>query len=223
MKVYPAILTDSFRELQDQLTIVQEQSELDVVHIDVIDGFFADNLTVTPLDLNEVSLGDLQVDLHLMVNEPLDFVYEAVAGIDHSSVRSIISQVEQMSWQSEYISEVKKHGWRVGLALNLFTPVEAIDDESWDHIDIVQLMAIEAGGQGRSFNSQVLEVLQEVKQRRSQVDRSIEIIIDGGIKIETIPSLATAGADGIAVGSEIWRSADPSRELQELLSAVERL
>jgi ribulose-phosphate 3-epimerase len=223
MRIYPAILTDSFQVLTDQLSLVKDHPAVEVVHLDVIDGFFADNLTITPLDLNEVELGNIQLDLHLMANEPLDFVYEAVAGVEHTAIRTVIGQIEQMSWQSEFLEEVKKHGWRTGLALNLFTPLESIDEASWDHIDVIQLMAIEAGGQGRTFNPLVLEIIKEARAKIASLGKQVEILIDGGIDLERLPSLAQAGVDSVAIGSEIWQASDPAIELQELLTAAERL
>lgn len=220
MQLYPAILTGSVEELGDQLAVFQDVPAVETVHIDIIDGFFVDNMTITPIDLNEAEVGDLKFDLHLMVTEPLDFVYEASTSIDKSLIRAMISQIEQMSLQSEYIEEVKKCGWKVGLALNIFTPIEEIDDSSWSEIDIIQLMSTEAGSQGQTFNPLVLTKLKEVKAKLATLDKTVEIILDGGIKEEHLEQLKELEVDGIVMGSEIWTDANPAAELRELLNEL---
>ena len=76
MKIYPTLLDDSLAIIQVQLTKLKSMKHLSVLQIDVIDGEFADNLTITPIDLVGSDFGDLQLDFHLMVHEPLDYVYE---------------------------------------------------------------------------------------------------------------------------------------------------
>jgi len=223
MKIYPAILTDSIEQAQEQLDIVMEQPDIETVQLDVIDGFFTDNLTITPIDLPDLEFEQLQADLHLMVTEPLDFVFEVVSALDTERIRAVISQVEQMSNQAEYLEEVKKHGWLAGLSLDRFTPVEAIDDDSWQSVDIIQLMTIEAGTQGQVFQPAVLEKVAEIKAKIAEQDRAIELIIDGGVKLENLSQLADLELDGAAIGSAIWQAPEPVEALGELCTVAQNL
>ncbi len=50
MTLFPAILTDSMTVLAQQLAVASECSVVETVQIDIIDGLFADNITVTPAD-----------------------------------------------------------------------------------------------------------------------------------------------------------------------------
>jgi len=221
MQLYPAILTGNVDVLREQLEVLTNQENVPAVHIDVIDGIFADNLTITPIDLSEVELEELQVDLHLMVSEPLDFVFETLTSIDKSNVRAIIGQIEQMSWQGEFLTEVTKHGWKAGLALDIFTPLEEIEAASWSQIDVIQLMAIEAGQMGQTFNPLVFEKLAELKEKLKNNHKAVEIIVDGGVKGALFPRLAQAGVQSVAMASEIWTASDPADKLSELLNVAE--
>lgn len=221
MHLYPAILTESLTEAQEQLNIAQQHPAITNVQIDVIDGFYADAVTISPLDLLELDPGNLTYDLHLMTTEPQDFVFETVAIKKQLPVRAIIAQVEKMSFQGDYLSELKTQGWLAGLSLDLFTPVEAIDPDSWAKLDIIQLMAIEAGSQGQPFHPLVLAKIAEVRKILDELDHPVELVIDGGVKLDTIDQLQEAGVDGVGVGSALWRSPDPVGTLSEFMQACQ--
>ncbi len=221
MQLYPAILTESMATFQAQLDLVRLHPQLTTVHVDVIDGYFADNVTLTPLDLIELNLEGIDLIFHLMVNEPLDFVYEAVSIKDRLPIKGIVAQIERMTQQREYIQEVKRHDWQVGLALDLHTPLESIDDESWDQLDILQLMSIEAGFQGRAFSPQVFTKIIEARQHLQQINHSLELVLDGGIKLEMLEQIRPTNIESIVVGSGLWATPDPTETIQSFLDNLE--
>lgn len=226
MKLYPTILSDSLATVRKQASQANSLEKIETLQIDVIDGYYADNVTVTPLDLVEVDFGKLSVDLHLMTEEPLDYVYEFLERKDMIPIRGIMGQIEKMSYQRFFLEEVKKHGWKAGLSLDVFTPIEEIDEEVWPLLDIVQLVAVEIGFQGGDFHSSVLQKIEKLKKIIDQVEnadfgqkKSIEIIIDGGVKVDTIKSIRDAGADGVAVGSALWEAGNVEQMVTALLEA----
>lgn len=217
MNIYPAILTDSFEVAQSQLDMVQAHPEIEAVQVDIIDGFFADTLTVSPLDLATMDFGQLKCDLHLMVDEPLDFVFEATALKDQIPIQSIIAQVERMSWQSEYLQEVRRYGWKVGLSLDIYTPLEAIDEESWLLIDKIQIMGNKAGEQGHELHPLALEKVAELQAVLREYQIQPEVLFDIGVKPDLIPKLQDIGVQGVAMGSAIWQATDPHQVLSQLV------
>lgn len=227
MQLYPAILTDSIQEAQSQVMAIASVPDIRTVQIDIIDGLFADNITLTPLDLHEVDFGELSCDLHLMTEEPLDFVYEAIDGntvnydeaksddiLTKVPVRAILGQVERMSNQVEFLQAVKGQNWQAGLSLDLYTPLDEILPESWFLLDSIQLMGIEAGFQGQTFNEHVFQKIAELHDHIKNYDRAVEIIIDGGITPALVPQLQKSGVHSVAVGSSLWNEHD-AREAAE--------
>jgi ribulose-phosphate 3-epimerase len=215
MNVTPAILTESFLEAQQQIESVRYSSLIDAIHVDVIDGEFVDNVTITPLDLTVADFEPLKIDFHLMTNEPMDFVYECEGVKEYLPIRCIYGQVERMSFQSEFLSAVKANEWKAGLALDLFTPLEAIEEDVWRQLDHVLLMSVEAGYQGQNLGRQALEKIRAIRQIYPSSER-MHITVDGGIKITNAGSVLDAGADELCVGSAIWKSSDPVRTIEEL-------
>lgn len=214
MTIYPALLSDSRIKLQQQLDVVQDLEEVAVVQLDVIDGKFAENLTVTPADLPDLEWGRLELDLHLMTEEPLDYVFELIDSKEQLPVRAVIGQIERMSSQAYFLEEIEKHGWLPGVSVDLFTPLDSIDTDSLRFVKVIQLMGIEAGFQGQEFNSLVLEKIQQIAVPCQTL--GIELIVDGGVNENSIESIVKAGATGVAVGSALWKSSNISETIKEL-------
>lgn len=221
MQFYPGILSDSIREVARRLAILKEQAGVTVAHIDIMDGWLVDDITVAPLDLVELDFGDLRCDLHLMVDEPIDFVLEAQAIKEFLPIRTMIGQVEHMSFQKSFIEEVKVHRWQAGLALNLQTPVSAIDDEVWSQLDLVQIMSVEMGKSGQSFQPLVLDKIKELRLKADSLQRSVEICVDGGIELELLPQLKALGVSSVVADSAVWQSPDPVTTLNDFIKASE--
>ncbi len=83
----------------------------------------------------------------------MDYVWELIEQAPQIPVRAVYGQIEKMSHQPQFLEEVKKQDWQAGLALDLFTPIESIEAESWEWLDGVLLMAVEAGAQGQKLNN----------------------------------------------------------------------
>lgn len=206
MQISPAILTDSLATFSQQLELVKEVPEIKTIQIDIVDAIFADNITLNPSDLVDFDFGKLLIDFHLMTEEPMDYVWELIDCGQQLPTQSVIAQVEKMSYQLDFLEEVKKAGWQAGLAINLFTPLETIEEAAWEYLDQVLLMAVEAGEQGQGFNFSVFAKIEELKILIKKFNKESKISIDGGIKIEQLKFLQKAGVDQIAVGSALFNA-----------------
>lgn len=207
MQINPAILTDSLATFAQQLALVQQVTEIQTIQMDILDAVFADNITLNPSDLVDFNFANLALDFHLMTEEPMDYVWELIDCGQKLPTQSIIGQIEKMSQQVIFLEEIKKNAWRAGLAINLYTPLENIEEAAWEYLDQVLLMAVEAGAQGQIFNTLIYEKIEELKILSKKFNKDIEICIDGGIKIEHVKKLQQTGVHQIAVGSAFF-SAD---------------
>ncbi|MFH1967074.1 MAG: hypothetical protein ABIJ03_01040 [Patescibacteria group bacterium] len=229
MNIYPAILTGDLVKAQSELNEckkIWEHFGTDnfsqfVVQMDVIDGQFADNLTLTPVDLAQLDFGQLKADLHLMTEEPLNDVYELHGVKEQVPVRAVIAQIERMSHQADFIEEVRKKDWWPGFSLDAFTPLSEIDETSWSQLKLVQLMGIEAGFQNQKFLSQVLNKIEELVALRLDKGLEFEIVVDGGVKEECLVQIKAVGADSVAVGSAIWSAKDKIEAYQQFINLLD--
>lgn len=221
MNICPSILTDSMATFVEQLESIKKNQHIDRLHVDIIDGQFVDNITLSPLDLTVVEFDDLNIDLHLMVEEPMDTVFECEAVHEYLPIKRVIGQVERMSHQQDFLHEVRRNGWEAALALDLYTPIEAIDPESWEELDAVMLLGVEAGAQEQTFNPTVFHKLKELRQAHPKA-ASLPVLVDGGVKLTNINKLAQEGIQAACVGSALWKSEQPSTTLDEFFAIVEK-
>jgi ribulose-phosphate 3-epimerase len=216
MNIYPAILSDSIHEVESQLEIAQSLDGVEVVQVDVLDGRFADNLTVTPTDMVNLNLDSLQLDFHLMVEEPLDFVHEILDCQSHLPIRGVIAHIERMSNQQEYLNLVIDNKMKAGLSLDLYTPLEEIEEESFNKIELIQLMGVEAGFQDQQFQQSIYDKIQQLINMKLSRSLDFELIVDGGVKEELLGKFSLLGVDSVAIGSWLWKNENP----QQVVDAV---
>lgn len=216
MKLYPAILTGDIQQVQHYLDIANSLEDCDIVHIDLIDGFFADNMTLTPADLISCEFGDLKCDLHIMAVDPEDVVNEIVEYAALLPVRAIIAQVEKMGSEHSYIEAVRRQGWQAGLSLDIDTAVDSVDSSAWPQLQIVQVMGVHAGEQGQAFINRSLSIVDELVAMRKLHQLQFELLVDGGVRPDLISKLTAHHVDSCAVGSFIWKSSEPQEKWQEI-------
>lgn len=214
--IIPGILSDNYDFVQAEIAALAKlEPQPQRIQIDILDGEFMSELTIEPNFLMSMSLFDLEIDLHLMTNEPIDFVSEVV-GL--SNIKNIIAQVERLHSQSEFIDEVVASHFQPGFSLDLYTPFEEIRPEILDQLKVVQIMGGKAGSQGQEFSHQVLEKVQQVAETKELLGLDFEIMVDIGMNPQTIPLVLSAGADKVVVGSYLQKP-DRQQAWEELLEA----
>ncbi len=214
MQVIPGINCPDLPCVKKKLLAVRRQlSNVSWVHIDVADGRFTKTLTWNnPEDLDSLGdeLGDLKLEIHLMVNDPAAVVED---WLRHGANR-IIVQFEALGDGWEIVCDkVEREGRELTLSIGPQTPVHALTPYL-KAVSLVQLLAVEPGPAGQKFNPVVLEKLKELKQK--EPDLMVEI--DGGINLETAKIVKRAGADIIVSASYLWQSRNPKKTYEELSS-----
>lgn len=197
VEIIPAILTNDIREIEEKLT--RAEGVVKRVQIDIVDGVFAANRTIDPSFLGNIE-ADLSLDFHLMTKEPADWVERAVRG----GADRIIGQIEKMTDQVAFIGKVAEVGLSVGLAIDLGTPVSALDPTIITNLDVVLVMAVKAGSGGQKFDERALNKIKQLDELRIRDDTPFRICVDGGETEDVIDETRFAGADEVVIGSRIF-------------------
>ena len=195
--IIPAILTADSKELEEKLK--QIEGRVQSVQIDIVDGMFVQNRTIFP-DLLEKVDTNLLIDFHLMTKEPIDWVEHCIRGM----ADRIFGHIEQMTSQPDFVGKVQEVGAKVGLALDLGTPISAIDAVLFQNLDAILVMSTKAGFGGGEFDGGVFEKIRKLDQIRIRDDTPFRICVDGGINEDNIKEVVAAGADEVAVGRMLF-------------------
>ena len=118
------------------------------------------------------------------------------------------------------IQAIKAWGVKAGVSLNPATPLSSIE---WimEDVDLVLIMSVNPGFGGQVFIPQALQKIRDLKPMIRAKNPNVLIEVDGGINLETIRSVAEAGADVFVAGSAIFGSSDYGKTIGKLRSLIE--
>jgi ribulose-phosphate 3-epimerase len=198
LSIIPSILTNDINEAKELLK--QCEGVVDRVSVDVIDGKFADNKTITPDLLEGVETG-LKIDYQLMVEEPVNWIERCVRG----QADRIIGHVKHMSDQTEFVGKVQEVGAYIGLGLDLNLPISRIDNNILTNLDVILLMSVPAGFGGQEFRKKVIKKIKRLSEVRKKDETPFNIHVDGGVNFDNIKDIIKAGADEVSVGRSLFK------------------
>jgi ribulose-phosphate 3-epimerase len=112
--------------------------------------------------------------------------------------------VEKMGSQLDFVAKCQEVGCRVGLALDIDSPIEALDKEALADLDTVLIMSTKAGFGGQEFDPRAFKKIQDISKAREGDTTPFRICVDGGVTQEIAPKLASLGVDEVVVGKRIF-------------------
>jgi ribulose-phosphate 3-epimerase len=205
IEILPAILENSFAAIQEKLARLDRITER--VQLDIADGIFVPETSWHELARLSEFGSHIKFDLHLMVENPAQWLERAAS----SSVFRITFHQEAAGDIRRTIELIRKVRKEVGIALNLDTPVASLYD-ILQEIDIVLLLAVIPGAQGRQFNERVLAKIKELRTHSPNV----KIGVDGGVSPAVAPAISAAGANVLVCGSWLWEQEDLGDAIRQL-------
>lgn len=198
--IAPSILSADFSRLGEQITEC-ETAGVDWIHIDVIDGHFAPNLTMGPVVVEACrKVTKLPLDVHLMIEQPERLLEAFVkAGADHLTVH-----VETCPQLYRTLQHIRSLGVKAGVTLNPATPAVMIE-HVLHMVDIVLVMTVNPGFSGQEFIPQMLPKIAQIRKGLDAIGSNARLEIDGGAAEKTLPSLLATGADTFVAGNAVFK------------------
>jgi ribulose-phosphate 3-epimerase len=216
VEIAPSILSADFRRLGEQIATV-EHAGASYIHVDVMDGHFAPNLTVGPFIVEWVrNATKLPIDAHLMIENPDNFIGAfARAGANMISVHP-----EATYHLDRTINHIRRVGCQAGVVLNPATPLAMIE-EVIAEVDYVLLMSVNPGFSGQNFIPSSLDKLRRLRDLIRMKSSPARIEIDGGVGPGNAGEVVAAGAEILVAGSAIFGAENPGEALKDLLRVAE--
>lgn len=155
-------------------------SNVDYIHFDVMDGKFVSNKNITVSELPKlIDNVKKKIDIHFMVSNPDKYIEKiCYYNIEYITIHYEIKNLE------DYIDKIKNYGFKVGIAIKPETDIEKIY-YLLDKINLVLIMSVEPGKSGQKFID-VSDKINKLKQEIINRKLNVKISVDGGINEEVL-------------------------------------
>ena len=215
VKIAPSILSANFAKMGEDVRSMEECGA-DIIHYDVMDGVFVNNITFGLKMLEDIRpYTTLPIDAHLMIVNPEKYVERfAKAGADIITVHYEACK-EKLG---EVLSLIRSTGVKCGLVINPDTPVEAVKDLICQ-CDMVLVMSVFPGFGGQKFIPESLDKLRALRAIIDASGKDIDLEIDGGVSAENVAEIKAAGANVIVAGSAVFKATDRAAMIRALKEA----
>jgi len=212
IEIVPSILSADFGRLAAEIGEVASAG-VKMVHLDVMDGHFVENITIGPVVVAKLRRhSSLVFDSHLMISEPDKYAERfAEAGADH-----ITFHIEAAKNPRKLIEKLHRLGCSAGICLNPDTPVEAIE-KIGPICDMVLVMTVYPGFGAQKF---IPQAAKKVIRVRELVGPEVRVEVDGGIGPETALILVSYGADTLVAGNAIFGKTDRIAAIEAIRAAA---
>ena len=216
IELVPSILSANFAQLA-----VDAKAALDaggtVLHVDVMDGHFAPNITIGPPVVKSLhaAIPAAIFDCHLMIENPDELIPAfAEAGATWISVHQ-----EACVHLDRTLHLVESHGCQAGVVINPATPVSMLD-EVLDIVHHVLVMSVNPGFGGQKFIRGALRKIESLANTRARRGLNFRIEVDGGIAMETVADVVRAGAELLVAGNAVFGNGNIGENVKNLLQAA---
>lgn len=209
LEVIPAVLAKSGGEMKSKIDRVTPY--VNTIHIDMMDGKFVPNTTLSTEETARVLVPGKFYIFHWMVEKPEEEIPK-LGEFAKESLHLVHAEVlGRERWDA-----LRNMGINVGLAVNPETPLKNIDDYI-DETGEFLVMSVHPGFSNQKYIPDVEGKIRELRKRKP--DANIEI--DGGVGPNTAKGAAAAGANRLAAASAIFGKEDVEKAISDIRKAAE--
>ncbi len=220
IKIAPSILAWDLGDLERGVEISVEGGA-DQLHLDVIDGHFAPNITFGPGTVKSLrKRTDLMFDTHLMIDEPQAYAEKFLdAGSDLITVHAEVLDGRKFD---ELHSVVKRRGKQLGLAIKPSTELPTWVAERLDKLSAIVVMTVNPGFSGQTMDMSVMPKLERIDRMLREKGSGPDIEIDGGVEPENVHEVVKRGGTVLVAGAGVYAKTDPVKAIGVLREKAER-
>lgn len=186
-----------------------DNSNIDYIHMDIMDGLFVNNKTMdTKLLYTLLKNTNKPKDIHLMVNNIKEYVDNYMIFNPTFITIHLEASVNIM----DDINYIKSKNVGVGLSIKPNTNISDLYP-FLPYIDQVLIMSVEPGYGGQEFIPTTIDKINKLVKYREENDLGFIISVDGGINERNIRNI---NSDMVVVGTFITNNTNYNEQIEKL-------
>ncbi|ECJ9700383.1 ribulose-phosphate 3-epimerase [Listeria monocytogenes] len=191
-----------------------ESAGVELLHCDVMDGVYVNNLALGPEYLEIVRNNtEIPLDIHLATITPLKYI-DMFGPVKPEYISFHVEVAEDVS---EVIRKIRSYNVKPSIAINPETPIEAIYPYL-DDVEMVLMMTVNPGFAGQKFQTDVLQKLHDLKAKLAGKVHAPLIEVDGNINKETVGLMRDCLPDIYVLGaSALFHDRDKTSYAERLV------
>ncbi|EHP8496782.1 ribulose-phosphate 3-epimerase [Listeria monocytogenes] len=191
-----------------------ESAGVELLHCDVMDGVYVNNLALGPEYLEIVRNNtEIPLDIHLATITPLKYI-DMFGPVKPEYISFHVEVAEDVS---EVIRKIRSYNVKPSIAINPETPIEAIYPYL-DDVEMVLMMTVNPGFAGQKFQTDVLQKLHDLKAKLAGKVHAPLIEVDGNINKETVGLMRDCLSDIYVLGtSALFHDRDKTSYAERLV------
>jgi len=191
----------SCKENLESITKEFNNLDIDLIHLDIMDGIFVPYTSFTDEEVNTiVNNTNKPLDVHLMVKDLEEYIDK------YSKLNPMFITIHyEAITDKKIINKIKELGIKVGISIKPNTDVEEIYD-LLPFIDLVLIMSVEPGRGGQEFITNSLDKIEKLNKKIIEENLNVLISVDGGINNNTSKECINSGVDILVIGSALVNS-----------------
>jgi len=207
IRIAPSILAWDLGNLRQAAEIASEGGA-DQLHLDVIDGHFAPNITFGPGTVKALrKVSDLKFDTHLMVDQPAAYFEKFMdAGSDLLTFHAEVLDGKRFD---QIYDAVKARGKEAGLAIKPGTELPKWALERMDRLSALVVMTVNPGFSGQRMDLGVMPKLDRISKVVEEKGFGTDIEVDGGVEPENVSEVVRNGGNVLVAGAGVYAKENP--------------
>jgi ribulose-phosphate 3-epimerase len=221
IKISASIIAGDFYNIE-KLIKETEEANVDYLHLDVMDGNFVPNITFGVSIAKKIkSITNLPLDIHLMVNNPENYIKEVIEYVDILNFH-----IEAVRFPFRFIENIKEMIFtkglkvKVGIAINPITEINFLKYLR-GYVDSILIMTVDPGFFGQKFIENMLIKISLVREIVRDWD-DVFISVDGGINDTNIEKVIKAGANYIVLSSFLYKG-NIIKNVEKIKSVIQKV
>ncbi|MBF7019774.1 ribulose-phosphate 3-epimerase [Staphylococcus sp. 18_1_E_LY] len=191
----PSLMTMDLDKFKEQITFLN--NHVDSYHIDIMDGHYVPNITLSPWFIEQVKkISDVPISTHLMVTNPTQWVDQLIEiGSEYICIHAEV--MNGIAYR--LINKVHDAGLKFGVVLNPETKIDVITPYI-DLVDKITIMTVDPGFAGEKFIDSTLDKIRHLRDLRYTNNFNYLIEMDGSSNKDTFYKIQKANPDIYILG-----------------------